>query len=731
MANSYYTPSGTPGTNAQGSSSDIRSEFALIETGMDKLPSFTADYVVTVNAGGTALEAAQFLTVAQGGTGAATLTDGGILLGSGTGAVTATAVLADGEMLVGDGTTDPAIESGATLRTSIGVGTGDSVTFNDMTLSTALSVASGGTGAATFTDGGMLVGNGTGAIEAMAVLADGEMIVGDGTTTPVAESGATLRTSIGLGALATEDNINNGDWSGTDLGVNNGGTGVSTLAAGGILLGSNTSPVTVMAQLADGEMVVGTGVGDPVAESGATLRTSMGLGTGDSVTFNDLTLSSSMTVAAGGTGATTFTDGGVLIGNGTGAIEAMAVLADGEMIVGDGTTTPVAESGATLRTSIGLGALATQSSINNDDWSGTDLSVSNGGTGASTFTNGGVLLGSSTSAITAMAVLASGEMIVGDGVTDPVAQSGATLRTTIGVGYTDTPRFTGLTVQGDIVETESGSDTNTRLGIEAGASIAGGGINNTFYGYRAGEAVTTSDDNTAIGRDALLLSTGNDSTCVGDNAGAAMLTAGNLTAVGSGCLDNATGTNNTAIGTHAGNSITTGNHNTCLGAQSDANSATGVHSINIGYTAQGDQNYQCTIGSLTLYVKNEFDTDASWSQASDRRRKCNIQPAVLGLDFINDLNTVTYNLRPASELPPEWEVPADSYVDTEKTMHSLIAQDVLEAILNAGVDPDSFAGWGCDKQGQRISKDAMVIPLIKAVQELTVRLEALEEQQNA
>jgi len=50
------------------------------------------------------------------------LTDGGILLGSGADAITATAVLADSEMLVGDGTTDPAIESGATLRTSIGLG---------------------------------------------------------------------------------------------------------------------------------------------------------------------------------------------------------------------------------------------------------------------------------------------------------------------------------------------------------------------------------------------------------------------------------------------------------------------------------------------------------------------------------------------------------------------------------------------------------------------------------
>ena len=58
-------------------------------------------------------------------------------------------------------------------------------------------------------------------------------------------------------------------------------------------------------------------------------------------------------VADGGTGASTLTDGGVLLGSGTGAITAMAVLADGEMIVGDGTADPVAESGATLRTSIG------------------------------------------------------------------------------------------------------------------------------------------------------------------------------------------------------------------------------------------------------------------------------------------------------------------------------------------------------------------------------------------
>ena len=60
-------------------------------------------------------------------------------------------------------------------------------------------------------------------------------------------------------------------------------------------------------------------------------------------------------------------------------------------------------------------------------WQGTDVGVAYGGTGASTLTDGGVLLGSGTNAITAMAVLTDGQMIVGNGSTDPVAESGATL----------------------------------------------------------------------------------------------------------------------------------------------------------------------------------------------------------------------------------------------------------------------------------------------------------------
>ncbi len=89
--------------------------------------------------------------------------------------------------------------------------------------------------------------------------------------------------------------------------------------------------------------------------------------------------------------------------------------------------------------------------------------VSSGGTGAATLTDGGVLLGNGTSAVQAMAVLADGEMIVGDGTTDPVAESGATLRTSIGVGTGDSPQFTAINV---------GHASDTTLAKEASGVLA-------------------------------------------------------------------------------------------------------------------------------------------------------------------------------------------------------------------------------------------------------------------
>jgi len=122
--------------------------------------------------------------------------------------------------------------------------------------------------------------------------------------------------------------------------------------------------------------------------------------------------------------------------------------------------------------------ITTLGTISAGVWQGTDVGVAYGGTGASTLTDGGVLLGSGTSAVTAMAVLADGEMIVGDGTTDPVAESGATLRTSIGVGTGNSPQFTGIELghASDTTIARSGSGAITVEGTQvllAGAALTG------------------------------------------------------------------------------------------------------------------------------------------------------------------------------------------------------------------------------------------------------------------
>jgi len=61
------------------------------------------------------------------------------------------------------------------------------------------------------------------------------------------------------------------------------------------------------------------------------------------LTVDDLeNLAGTLDVGSGGTGATSLTDGGVLLGSGTAAITPMSVLSDGSIIVGDGAADPVA-----------------------------------------------------------------------------------------------------------------------------------------------------------------------------------------------------------------------------------------------------------------------------------------------------------------------------------------------------------------------------------------------------
>ena len=135
-----------------------------------------------------------------------------------------------------------------------------------------------------------------------------------------------------------------------------------------------------------------------------------------------------LAVGNGGTGSTTAcaarTALGLAIGTNVQAYDAdlgaIAGLssADSNFIVGSASGW-VAESGSDARTSLGLGSLATASNINNCNWSGADLSVANGGTGASTLTANGVLVGNGTSAGGAVDMSTKGHILIGDGSGNP------------------------------------------------------------------------------------------------------------------------------------------------------------------------------------------------------------------------------------------------------------------------------------------------------------------------
>ena len=195
------------------------------------------------------------LPVANGVTGATSLTDGGVLLGSGTGAVTALAVLADSEMIVGNGSTDPVAESGATLRTSIGVGTGDSPQF------AAVDIVGDAT-AATFKPDGDTSASDTAAIGYTS--AEGLILTGQGSTNDVTikndADGEVCGVPTGTDDLRFPDNAKTEWGTGGDLQIyhdasnsyiNDTGTGNLKLAASQIDLLGGTDGGETMATFAD------------------------------------------------------------------------------------------------------------------------------------------------------------------------------------------------------------------------------------------------------------------------------------------------------------------------------------------------------------------------------------------------------------------------------------------------------------------------------------------------
>ena len=188
------------------------------------------------------------------------------------------------------------------------------------------------------------------------------------------------------------------------------------------------------------------------------------------------------------------------------------------------------------------------------------------------------------------ATLGTDNVHLGEGAGDSIA-SGGNYNVTIGkdAGTALTTGDNNVAVGFEALSTEDADGSSTALGYRAlKAQNAGSTSNNVAVGVDAGLSVTTGASNTIVGGlagDAL--TTGSLNTFVGTAAGSATDDGASNTAVGAYALDAGNcQDHNTAIGAGAlGNSSFTGYDNTCVGSDAGNSMTSGYSNTFIGKTA--------------------------------------------------------------------------------------------------------------------------------------------------
>ena len=330
------------------------------------------------------------------------------------------------------------------------------------------------------------------------------------------------------------------------------------------------------------------------------------------------------------------------------------------------------------------------------------------------------------------------------------------------------------------------ADTTVMIGYDAGTKVTGAS-RCVFVGIEAGLEVTTSNNVTCVGQKSGEHA-GNDCTYIGRAAGQNSTSANNV-AVGSGALSasgnptnsvavgkdaglNATNTATTFVGYRAGQTLTSGQKCTFIGADASAGStATADNQTVIGANAAAHGANTVVIGNADVTsidshsdqtvdlgtTAYEFDAVhcVSVTEVSDARLKEDITDTVMGLNFINSLRPVSYKFKDIERktetvtyeteeivtdedgnetvqvVAEEKEVVVHPGKTHNRKHQGLLAQEVKASLDAAGIDAADFGGFvdgnvvdGTDKMALRYNQ--FIGPLIKAVQELTARIEQLE-----
>jgi hypothetical protein len=276
------------------------------------------------------------------------------------------------------------------------------------------------------------------------------------------------------------------------------------------------------------------------------------------------------------------------------------------------------------------------------------------------------------------------------------------------------------------------ASNNTAVGYDA-LKVNTTGAQNTMVGTESGDAVTTGSNNTGVGYEALgKLTTGGDNVGFGRAAGLDNTTGSGNCAFGVEALENGSGCNNTiAIGKQAGREISTGSNNMLLGTSS-GNSGSPGGSITSG-------NNEVTIGNGD---HSKINAQVSITVASDERDKTDFQPLSAGLNFVNQLTPYTYYWDKRHKYI-DWD--ANPNADLNSIKHDgthkedwldvgFKAQDVvaLEKTINHNLSDKTNLTTSLSDDGKQyaLQYEKFVPILVKAVQELSAKVEELENKLN-
>ena len=136
----------------------------------------------------------------------------------------------------------------------------------------------------------------------------------------------------------------------------------------------------------------------------------------------------------------------------------------------------------------------------------------------------------------------------------------------------------------------------------------------------------------------------------------------------------------------------------------------GANTVTLG-NSDVDKVYIAFDGAGVLYADGTINT-------SDRRVKKNIKSLSMGVNFIKDLQPVQYKYKKTKG-------------DTKIQM-GLIAQEVVETMKTHNIPHDEYGviQYDNEKDQYGLNYTHLIAPLINAVQELTSRLEYLEQKLN-